>query len=94
MPYCSDQVDPVMTDTGLPLAILEGEPSIDTPWGLAKAYVDEINAYMNDNDGWNADGSLSRDYNRVAFEDFSATDSAGNSWTPYVPQNRAYQVCR
>lgn len=38
MPYCLDQLDPVMTSLGLPLSlVLEGDDAdVSTPWGLAK----------------------------------------------------------
>lgn len=87
MPYCIDLVDPLMSAAGHPLSLilLEDDPSVDTPWGLAKAYVDEVIEFLTANDGWNADGSKSRDYNRTPFSDYPITDSAGNSWTPYTP---------
>lgn len=86
MPYCFDLVDPLMSAAGHPLSlVLEGNPSVETPWGLAKAYVDEVAEFLAANDGWNADGSMSQDYNRTPFSDYSITDSAGNSWTPYTP---------
>lgn len=59
---------------------------------MIQTYVDEIYAYMDEYDGWNADGSLDRDYNRVPFSDYSKTDSAGNTWTPYIPKNTPYEV--
>lgn len=92
MPYCLEIVDPLMDAAGHPLSMLDGDTDISTPWGLAKAYVDETFAYMNENDGWNADGSMSRDFNRVPFSDFAVTDSAGNSWAPYIPKNTPYVV--
>lgn len=37
MPYCLSLVEPLMEAAGHPLSlVLDGEPSIDTPWGLAK----------------------------------------------------------
>lgn len=93
MPYCSNHLKQLMEAAGHPMSLLlEGEPSIDTPWGLAKAYVDEVTAFLVKNDGWNADGSLSREFNRIPFSDFAITDSAGNSWEPYVPKNSPYKV--
>lgn len=92
MPYCLEQIEPLMEKAGHPISLLEGEPSVETPWGLAKAYVDEVTAFLARNDGWNADGSLSRGFNRVPFSDFAITDSAGNSWEKYVPQNSPYKV--
>lgn len=93
MPYCREQLEALMEERGHSISlVLEDAPSMDTPWGLAKAYVDEVNAYLTENDGWNADGSMNRDFNRVPFSDFSKTDSAGNSWTPYKPRNSPYEV--
>lgn len=59
---------------------------------MVQAYVDEIYAYMDEYDGWNAHRSFSRDYNRVPFSDYAKTDSAGNTWTPYMPKNSPYHV--
>lgn len=93
MPDCFEPLEAVMEERGHPLSlILDGEPSVDTPWGLAKAYFEEVLAFLDENDGWNADGSLSRDHNRVPFSDFAMTDSAGNSWSPYEPVNSPYKV--
>ena len=93
MPYCFDPLDAEMEKRGHPLSlILEGEQSVVKPWGLAKAYFDETLAFLDENDGWNADGSMNREYNRVPFSDFSLTDSAGNSWTPYRPINSIHKV--
>ena len=93
MPYCADILKNLMEERGHPLSLLlDGDPKLDTPWGLAKAYVDETSAYLLENDGWNADGKMSRSHNRIPFSDFSASDSAGNTWKPYQPQNSPYEV--
>ena len=101
MPYCSEVLEPLMEERGHPLSFLEEGPTestdgIDTstPWGLARAYVEEVWSYLGENDGWNSDGSMGgREFNRVPFTgDFSMTDSEGNSWTPYTPQNDPYTV--
>lgn len=93
MPHCFDALETIMEERGHPLSlVLEGEPSVDTPWGLAKAYFDETLAFLDKNDGWNADGSMNREHNRVPFSDFDIEDSAGNSWTPYQPVNSPYKV--
>lgn len=93
MPFCADILENLMEERGHPLSLLlEGNAGIDTPWGLAKAYIDETSAYLVENDGWNSDGSLSRNHNRIPFSDFSVEDSAGNSWRPYRPQNSPYEV--
>eukprot|EP00904_Undaria_pinnatifida_P002795 jgi/Undpi1/12516/HiC_scaffold_6.g02185.m1 len=93
MPYCFDELEAEMEGRGHPLSLVfDNETSVNTPWGLAKAYADEVYAFLDDNDGWNADGSMSREYNRVPFSDFSMTDSAGNSYEPYTPVNTPYKL--
>ena len=93
MPYCFDELEAEMEGRGHPLSLVfDNETSVNTPWGLAKAYADEVYAFLDENDGWNADGSMSREYNRVPFSDFSMTDSAGNSYEPYTPVNTPYKV--
>lgn len=94
MPYCTEEFAAIMEERGHPLSLVMegGDASVDTPWGLAKAYVDEGVAYMLENDGWNADGSMSREFNRIPFSDYAVKDSAGNTWTPYQPQNSPYKV--
>ncbi|CAM9200218.1 unnamed protein product, partial [Laminaria digitata] len=95
MPYCTPQLEAIMAKRGHPLSlIMQEETSVDTPWGLAKAYVTETMAYMLENDGWNADGSQSREFNRIPFSDYEAKDSAGNTWTPYQPQNSPYKLTK
>lgn len=93
LPFCTEELELVMEEQGhSPSVIMQEDTSPDTPWGLAKAYVDEVTAYMLENDGWNADGSKSREFNRIPFSDYAAEDSAGNTWTPYEPQNSPYKV--
>eukprot|EP00752_Nemacystus_decipiens_P007406 g6624.t1 len=101
MPWCSDVVAPLLEALGTPLSLVniaEGdpEPSTDTPWGLAKAYVDEIMSFLMENDGWNADGSLGgKEFNRIPFTgDFHYEDSAGNEWNGYKPKNTPYEFKR
>ncbi len=84
-PWCADLITTQMEAVGCPLslaAIAEGEaePSTDTPWGLAKAYIDETVSFLTENDGWNADGGMGgKEFNRIPFTgDFSYADSAGN----------------
>lgn len=80
MPYCAEDLTAQMEDLGLPLSLVtEGNPGTETPWGLAKVYVDEVFEYLLENDGWNADGSMSRTYNRIPFSDYAYTDSDDNS---------------
>eukprot|EP00903_Cladosiphon_okamuranus_P008504 g8169.t1 len=57
MPYCTE-LAALMEERGHPLSLLEGDQSTDTPWGIAKAYVDEVTAFLTAHDGWNADGSM------------------------------------
>ena len=86
MPWCADQITTLMEELGTPLSLVytadgvDPEPSTDTPWGLAKAYIDEAMAFMMENDGWNADGGMGgKEFNRVPFTgDFHYEDSAGN----------------
>ena len=93
-PFCRELVEPLMDSIGHPLSLVfdDADPSDDTPWGLAKTYFDEIDAWMTQNDGWNADGSANRDYNKIPFSDYATTDSEGNSWTPYTPKNSPWKV--
>ncbi|CAN0194683.1 unnamed protein product [Scytosiphon promiscuus] len=92
MPYCTD-LAALMEERGHPLSLLEGNQTTDTPWGLAKAYIDEINIFLDENDGWNADGSMGgKEYNLVPFSDFPYTDSSGNKWKGYTPENTPYKL--
>ncbi|CAM9971823.1 unnamed protein product [Ascophyllum nodosum] len=93
MPFCEESVETFMNESSAPLSlVMDGaDPSVETPWGLAKTYFDEINAWMTENDGWSADGSANREFNRVPFSDYAVTDSEGNSWTPYIPRNTPWE---
>ncbi|CAM9509280.1 unnamed protein product, partial [Scytosiphon promiscuus] len=94
MPYCTD-VAVLMEERGHSLSLLEGNQTTDTPWGLAKTYSDEVKAFVDGNDGWNADGTLGgREYNLTPFSDFSYRDSAGNKWKGYTPKNSPYKVTK
>ncbi|CAM9971879.1 unnamed protein product, partial [Ascophyllum nodosum] len=95
-PFCRELVEPLMDSIGHPLSLVfdDADPSDDTPWGLAKTYFDEIDAWMTQNDGWNADGSANRDYNKIPFSDYATTDSEGNSWTPYTPKNSPWKLSK
>lgn len=55
-----------------------GCETTETPWGLVKVIADDAMDIFS-RDGWNADGGLSRQFNRIAYQDFR--DS------PYVPRN-------
>ncbi|CAM9270140.1 unnamed protein product [Ectocarpus sp. 6 AP-2014] len=97
MPWCTDTVSALMEAYGAPLSMLDvADASTDTPWGLAKAYVDEVMSFLMENDGWNADGGLGgKEFNRIPFTgDFYYTDSAGNEWNGYTPKNTPYKFKR
>jgi hypothetical protein len=73
-PTVSETVTHIMDNVlGLPMSNLEGNPLISTPWGLAKATVDQMSEYAK-SDGWNADGALSHDFNKIPFSDFDYED--------------------
>lgn len=57
--------------------------SNDTPWGLAHTLVEEMKTWMA-NDGWNLDGSLSREYNKRPYSDWREK--------PYSPSNAPWNV--
>lgn len=82
-PWCAELLTTQMIEVGCPLSLVtedEAEPSTDTPWGLAKAYIDETVSFLTEFDGWNADGGMGgKEFNRVPFTgDFCYEDSAGN----------------
>lgn len=54
----------------LPMNKLDDKPDLGTPWGLAKATVDKMYAYAQ-TDGWNADGALTHNFNKMPFSDFN-----------------------
>lgn len=56
---------------------------LTTPWGLAKKFTDEMKTYAA-TDGWNADGSLSHEFNKIPYQDWR-TD-------PYVPRNNPWTL--
>lgn len=64
----------------LPMSKLSGEPDLGTPWGLAKATVDQIAEYSK-SDGWNSEGDLTHTFNKMPFSDFD-----------YKNEYSAYQV--
>ena len=70
IPDLNDIVTNLMDNVlNLPMSNLLGYPDISTPWGLAKATVDEMAEYAK-SDGWNSDGSMSHDFNKMPFSDF------------------------
>ncbi len=71
-PSSSEALKNIMDNVlGLPSNLLDGHgnPDISTPWGLAKSFVDQMSEYA-ETDGWNADGSLSSNFNKMPFRDF------------------------
>ncbi|CDF41387.1 PAP2/haloperoxidase-like protein [Chondrus crispus] len=56
---------------------------INTPWGLAFLRYRQFLDWTS-RDGWNRDGAISREYNRIPFQD----------WTqdPYVPENTPWEL--
>eukprot|EP00658_Telonema_sp_P-2_P041194 TRINITY_DN2945_c0_g1_i1.p1 TRINITY_DN2945_c0_g1~~TRINITY_DN2945_c0_g1_i1.p1 ORF type:complete len:598 (-),score=119.45 TRINITY_DN2945_c0_g1_i1:434-2227(-) len=56
---------------------------LSTPWGLAYNLAEKM-AVFAARDGWNADGTLSRTYNRRPFQDFRDR--------PYTPRNTPWKL--
>lgn len=54
---------------------------LSTPWGLANAIVEDVNAIF-ENDGWNEKGDLNAEYNGLRYSDWRKS--------PYVPRNKKY----
>jgi hypothetical protein len=69
----------------LPMSNLDGSPDISTPWGLAKATIDEGRVFF-ETDGWNSDGSLVNEFNKMPYNDFSFKDASGRLHKPYRPK--------
>jgi len=70
-PGSKDTITDIMDNLlKLPMINLDGSPDIGTPWGLAKRIVDQMSDYA-ESDGWNADGSLNHDFNKMPFSDFN-----------------------
>ena len=68
----SNGLDSGICDDGACDGVLGDDPDLDllaTPWGLAYAVFKESEEYILF-DGWNQDGSFSREYNRIRFQDF------------------------
>jgi hypothetical protein len=104
-PNAYDYIGGRLRDFGLNPAICDGdgdgdgasscedEDAISTPWGLAYAITQETRqlAHM---DGWNADGSYNRQYNRIPFQDWRSRQyqyqpdyDAQHSWKPLLETN-------
>lgn len=80
-PELSDALDALVTPWGIDPKRCDRPASCDdltTPWGLALFRLNEYIDWAR-RDGWNRDGSLSRQFNRIPYED----------WTPqpYTPRN-------
>ena len=54
-----------------------------TPWGLANVISNEILLFTA-NDGWNTDGSYSREYNRIPYSEFRDKNRE------YIPKNNPW----
>ena len=57
----------------------------DTPWGLPSALVGEAYQFSIF-DGWNADGSLSRTFNKIPYQDFRDDNDR------YIPSNSPWSL--
>ncbi|CAN0141131.1 unnamed protein product, partial [Discosporangium mesarthrocarpum] len=94
LPTCQENIEADMEGLGFWMNLLEAKVDLETPWGLAKATVDKIYDFLLENDGWNADGRLDRDFNLIPFSDLNAEDAEGNSWEPYTPCNSPWKLKR
>lgn len=89
-PEKESEVAATFSAFGLDYYLIE-DPSaadISTPWGLANAIMKEpVFVRLYSNDGWNADGRESNQYNRVPFKDFAYTDYTDEAYIPYATYN-------
>ena len=84
IPPSEDIMKPIFESMRLPASFLDfGNPDPSTPWGLAKIAVDEMAAFVED-DGWNADGKLTTEFNPLPYSDFSIVGDNGAAYNPYV----------
>lgn len=85
-PGSTDEINAVMNGVlQLPMdKLYVSEPDAGSPWSLAKAAVDEMTKYS-ETDGWNADGSLSHESNKMPFSDFEYGD-----YKPYTPAKTSW----
>ena len=65
--------------------INECENDVSTPWGLAYQIAIEIEQ-LKKYDGWNWDGSLNREYNKIPYSDFRSDDRR------YTPKNSPWSI--
>mmetsp|Transcript_42003 Transcript_42003/g.88149 ORF Transcript_42003/g.88149 Transcript_42003/m.88149 type:complete len:557 (-) Transcript_42003:353-2023(-) len=90
VPEIEDTLGPIMREFGLDTALLDIDPpDPSTPWGLSKILVNEFVPFL-ESDGWNADGSLTRKYNKLPYSDFSIVGSNGVAYNPYVVDTDPY----
>lgn len=87
IPSVEEIIKPFLENFGLPVSrLLEdvpaNPPTAITPWGLAKIVVEEMSRFAL-NDGWNADGSLTNDYNKMPYSDFDFVDANGDIYNAY-----------
>lgn len=85
-PTIKEDIRNLMSSWGLQEDICPGSPgcdTADTPWGLAQAISEDVMLFAK-LDGWNADGSLSRSFNKIPFEDYRRR--------PYVPVNTPWRL--
>eukprot|EP00536_Pseudo-nitzschia_multiseries_P018310 jgi/Psemu1/70504/estExt_Genemark1.C_23710002 len=83
VPWSKPVLQPILESFGILVSNLDIEPvDPSTPWGLAKIVVDEMTASVVE-DGWNADGSLSNDYNELPYSDFDLVGENGEVYSKY-----------
>jgi hypothetical protein len=86
MPELTTSISSTMeTSLGLRMdLILDSDKNNDlrTPWGLAKAFVDEMTEFI-ENDGWNANGVLANEFNKMPYSDFDFKDILDNEYSRY-----------
>lgn len=91
-PTLKDGIAKVMENMlGLPVSKLDGNPDPGTPWGLAKATVEESIAF-GASDGWNADGSLTNMFNKMPYSDFDFVDNNGGAYRAYKTRKNRRSV--
>jgi hypothetical protein len=85
LPELTTYISSTMKSLGLPMdLILDSDQNTDigTPWGLAKASVDEMMDFI-ENDGWNANGVLANEFNKMPYSDFDFKDILDNEYSRY-----------
>ena len=89
LPSLNDVVTNLMDNVlNLPMSnLMDGTPDIGTPWGLAKATVNDMANYAK-SDGWNFDGSMTHDFNKMPFSDFDYKEYSKYKVSPSSPLDR------